>query len=628
MSYLVLARKFRPQTFASIVGQEHISLALANAILRNRVPHAILLNGPRGTGKTTTARVLARALNCTGREIPFDRAADVRDARELVEPCGECSNCVGIAKGSSLAVWEIDGASNNSVDNVRELIESLRSVPPAGSKYKIYIIDEVHMLSTAAFNALLKSLEEPPPNTVFIFATTEPQKIPETVLSRCQRHDFRKLPTNTISAQLKYIAEQEGVLIDDNVCAFVARRAQGGMRDAQSMLDRLFASQEKTITLPLALQIFRSVDRQFFFDVSEAVFSKSPSRCFELIDQAFEQSVDLRTFVGDFIQHFRSLFITQLTLNERGRNASVNEDARRLLDCTPAEFDLLAAQVGRATDFDMERLLQHALQYGDQALRTEYPRYILEAGVAKMATLSSLRALPEILNELKKSQSGAPQTSDPAGQTSAARPAQSMSAASPTAASEAPAPHVARLGTLRWQEFVDFVGQQRQPILHALLKRVAAESENSGTLSLRGAKFDAEALQTAAQQKTLTSLLAEYSGKPNWKITITEITATKLTGTKLTGTKLTANQMTGTETAPGSAPSSASQEKGRRPSLVEGSLAEREVLDHQQNVETISREAREQPALQQLLSEFEGSTVERVNPILNTKPATPSSSTR
>ena len=210
--------------FSAVAGQEHITQALINAIARDRVPHALLFCGPRGVGKTTCARVLAKALNCTGRELKVGSKQEI----EEIEPCGECSNCKEISSSSSMAVWEVDGASNNSVENVRDLIDSLISAPPPGSKYKIYIIDEVHMLSVAAFNALLKSLEEPPPNTIFVFATTEPHKIPDTVISRCQRHDFRRISFPVIAARLKEIAEKEGVKVAPGVAEFVARKAQGG----------------------------------------------------------------------------------------------------------------------------------------------------------------------------------------------------------------------------------------------------------------------------------------------------------------------------------------------------------------------------------------------------------------
>ncbi len=430
MSYLVLARKFRPQTFESIAGQEHITQALASAIVRRKVPHSFLFTGPRGVGKTTSARVLARALNCTGRALP-DADADLssEDLRKLVEPCGECVNCQEIAKSSSMAVWEIDGASNNSVDNIRELIDSLRSLPPPGSEYKIYIIDEVHMLSVAAFNALLKSLEEPPPNTVFIFATTEPHKIPDTVISRCQRHDFRHLPVETIAKRLEEIATAEGVQVDKEVFYFVARRADGGMRDAQSMFDRLIAFGYEKLDLEHAQGVFGAVDREFFFRQSDAILSGDAASCFQQVEEAFARSIDLRTFVADFLSHWRVLML--LGASSEDRNASA--DIRRLFEMRDEEFVQYTEQVQRSSDFDLQRLFEIAYQTAEQCLRSTFPRFVLEAGLAKMASLPSLRPIPEILDRIE-SLGGA---GSGASHRRAAQPATSAAKASTPVASNA-----------------------------------------------------------------------------------------------------------------------------------------------------------------------------------------------
>jgi len=226
MSYLVLARKYRPQTFAEVVEQGHITRTLTHAISAGRMVHAVLFSGPRGTGKTTVARILAKAMNCEKGPTP--------------DPCNICRSCREITAGSAVDVYEIDGASNNSVDQIRDLRENLRYMP-AHSQYKIYIIDEVHMLSIAAFNALLKTLEEPPAHVMFIFATTEPQKIPVTILSRCQRHDFRRIPIESMTQHMEMISSKEGIRIPSESVWLIAREAGGSMRDALSLLDQVMA---------------------------------------------------------------------------------------------------------------------------------------------------------------------------------------------------------------------------------------------------------------------------------------------------------------------------------------------------------------------------------------------------
>ncbi|HSF32095.1 MAG TPA: DNA polymerase III subunit gamma/tau, partial [Candidatus Tectomicrobia bacterium] len=226
MSYQVTARKWRPQTFAELVGQEHVARTLQNALRQGRIAHAYLFSGTRGVGKTTTARVLAKALNCEQGPLP--------------EPCNECALCQAITMGSSLDVLEIDGASNRGIDEIRDLREKIRYAP-ARSRYKVYIIDEVHMLTEHAFNALLKTLEEPPPQVVFIFATTEPQKVPITILSRCQRFDFRKVASAEIALCLEKIAEQESIRISREALHRIARRAEGSLRDAQTLFDQVVA---------------------------------------------------------------------------------------------------------------------------------------------------------------------------------------------------------------------------------------------------------------------------------------------------------------------------------------------------------------------------------------------------
>ncbi len=636
MSYLVLARKFRPQTFSSIAGQAHITLALANAIIRNRVPHAFLFTGPRGVGKTTAARVLAKALNCTGREIPQgpSELSEV-ELRKLIEPCGVCANCQEIVRSASMSVWEIDGASNNSVDNVRELIESLRTLPPPGSRYKIYIIDEVHMLSVAAFNALLKSLEEPPPNTIFVFATTEPHKIPETVISRCQRHDFRRLSNEVIAQRLAEISQEEKLETDPEVFYFLARAAQGGMRDAQSMFDRLIAFSTEKIDLSTAQKIFGMVDRRFFLQTSEAVLASDAQKCFALLDEVFAQSLDVRLFAADFVRHWRNVLI--ITLAGEGKAAS-DTSLQRMLELSSDELQQLRSAIAGLSAFDAQRLFDIAERTAEQALRTSFPRYIIEAGLAKMSTLPSLSPLPELVERIEHYMTGkssvtverfkdrsvtasskveavAPVPPQKKSSISAKSPGLGQNEDKTSVGTGYNEPKANPIGILdprepigepvteekeswfnpSWQEFLLHVKSRGELFLEAMLRRVSPSTFVFGTLVVEAAPFDLQSLGEADMRKSLNSCLFSYSGSEKWNVRLIKHEE-----------KPAANVLS-------KDPSESAKELPITSAAVPGSVSAMESQVRRKRRSEVEQEARSNPVVQAALSMFKDSRIERIS---------------
>ncbi len=297
MSYLVFARKYRPQNFEQVVQQSHVTHTLANAIAAKRVAHAILFAGPRGTGKTTVARILAKAMNC--HEGP------------TATPCNKCHSCLEITAGNAADVFEIDGASNNSVDQVRELRGNLKYMP-SHSRYKIYIIDEVHMLSLAAFNALLKTLEEPPEHVLFMFATTEVHKIPITILSRCQRHDLRRIDGQAIAKHLQFICEVEKAEIDGPSLTLIAQEAGGSIRDGLSLLDHVLACAQGPVTVQLISDLLGVVDRKHLHDIADAVFQRDIQRVLEGIDAVWRFGYEIKRFYADLVAYFHHLTLLKL----------------------------------------------------------------------------------------------------------------------------------------------------------------------------------------------------------------------------------------------------------------------------------------------------------------------------
>ncbi|HPQ70481.1 MAG TPA: DNA polymerase III subunit gamma/tau [bacterium] len=377
MSYLVLARKYRPQTFADLVGQEHVTRTLTNAINLNRIAHGYLFTGTRGVGKTTVARIFAKALNCESSDGPTP------------EPCGRCVSCKEIAAGTSGDVFEIDAASNTGVDDVRELRENVKYLPARG-RYKVYIIDEVHMLSKNAFNALLKTLEEPPAHVVFIFATTEPHKIPDTVLSRTQQYEFKMVGQALIRDYLAKLMAAEEAQVASDVLMLVARKAAGSVRDGLSYMDQVLSYGAERPLTEIA-EVLGVVDRQALLDISAAVLAGDPVGVLDVLARLSASNWDVKDLLADLLEHFRNLVA-----------AKVARQPAALIDAGEAELAALKAQVKDVTPVALEHLFTLLADAEELILRSGQPRLVLEMTLVRLAEAATVKPLDDLLDELTK----------------------------------------------------------------------------------------------------------------------------------------------------------------------------------------------------------------------------------
>ena len=476
MSYLVLARKYRPQSFSDVVAQEHITQTLANAIVAGRVAHAILFTGPRGTGKTTVARILAKALNC--QEGP---------ARE---PCNRCRSCEEITAGHCVDVFEIDGASNNSVDQVRELRENVKYMP-AHSRYKIYIIDEVHMLSTPAFNALLKTLEEPPPHVLFMFATTEAHKIPITILSRCQRFDFRRIRLESVAHYLATICGQEAVAISSESLDLIAREAGGSIRDSLSLLDQVMASGAKAIPHDRVVDTLGVIDRQQIHELAEALLSGDATRFIGALDEMFDRGHDVKKLFSDLLEYVRNLMVLH-----------TSREAHKLVDLPASEIDLMQRQAQRFPQTSLHQILEILFREEPAVRLSPQPKLALEMAffrVLQAQPALSIDTLIQKLEDLRREVGG---PSAPSGNTPGNRPQPPPAAlsrppsegqggrdASRPVSVDIPAPgsgpgrSASESLDAAWQRVIDIIARQ-QPSLVATLKKCSLRGADPGRLEI------------------------------------------------------------------------------------------------------------------------------------------------
>jgi DNA polymerase-3 subunit gamma/tau len=379
MAYTVLARKYRPQSFEDLVGQEHVARTLANAIDANRVAHAFLFTGVRGVGKTTTARLLAKALNCEKGPTPT--------------PCNECGPCREITSGIDVDVQEIDGASNNSVEDVRRLQESL-PYRPQRDRYKIVIVDEVHMLSAGAFNAFLKTLEEPPDHVKFIFATTESHKVPVTIRSRCQQYDFRLIPHRLIAERVRVILDAEALSADDEAISVVAREAAGSMRDALTLLDQLVAISDDRINADTVAASLGIAAREALYDVARAVLEGDGAGVVGAIDGLADKSVDMQHFARQLLQLMRDLVVLKL-------------DAGDPAEWVPEEREAAEALIDDVDILELQRAFRATSMVMDEMAQSPNPKLMLEMGLVRVATRPPLQSVSELLARLETVQGGA-----------------------------------------------------------------------------------------------------------------------------------------------------------------------------------------------------------------------------
>lgn len=376
MTYIALTRKYRPQTFDEVVGQEHVTTTLKNAIDRGRISHAYLFAGSRGVGKTTTARILAKALNCEDGPTP--------------SPCGKCSSCHEIANSVSVDVYEIDGASNRGIDEVRSLRENVKYAPSRG-RHKIYIIDEVHMLTTEAFNALLKTLEEPPKHVVFIFATTQPHKVAPTILSRCQRFDFRRLSQKDMLSRIDFITRCEKIVIDKEAALLIARRADGSIRDAESILDQLASYSRDSIKKSHVVAVLGICESEFFFDLLDAFIKSDTKRALEIVNEVVEIGHDLRQFVLGLVEHLRILLVVRLRVDTGETRSLTKEEAGRY-----------TSQASSFYPEDIVRMLNIGCRLEVDMKKSAHARSVVEAAIVRLCKLSSTVFVKDLLSRIER----------------------------------------------------------------------------------------------------------------------------------------------------------------------------------------------------------------------------------
>src|SRR5262245_29432937 len=492
MSYQVIARKYRPQACDEVVGQNAAAQTLRNAILQNRIAHAYLFAGARGVGKTSTARILAKALNCI--------------QGPTVAPCNECPSCVEITAGNSIDVLEIDAASNRGIDEIRELRENVRYAS-ARDRYKVFIIDEVHMLTTEAFNALLKTLEEPPPQVIFILATTELHKVPSTILSRCQHFNFRAISYHEVLAQLQKIADEERIQISSEALNAIARASEGSMRDAQSQLDQIIAFCGNEIRDEQVRDLLGIVPQQMLDDFTTAIVQQDACKLLLLVDQLVSSGLNLQHFVREMMAHFRNLLMLKIA-----------GDDPKLIPLAPVEMTRALELSNHFSEEDLTRFFQMLVTAESEMRWSSQPRFHLEMALTRVLQAKRLVPLEELINQLGGTGTASPAEPLAKGSTQLPQtPSTSrFTATAPARALAEPLPSIAHERGGPFESLKARVAQ-RSPLVSSLLEHARDIRQTSAGFEIEfGAqdRFSLEMLQSAENYELLKEIIDSVAGKP------------------------------------------------------------------------------------------------------------------
>jgi len=488
LSYLVLARKWRPQRFEDVIGQEHVVRTLKNSIDSERLAHAYLFTGVRGVGKTSVARILAKALNC--------------EKGPTAVPCNECSHCREITAGNAVDVLEIDGASNTGVDDVRELRENVRYLPQS-SRYKVYIIDEVHMLSVAAFNALLKTLEEPPAHVVFIFATTEAHKIPTTILSRCQRFDFRRIARAEIIKGLEDVCRREEYAIDSSDLALIAREAEGSMRDALSLLDQVVSFAGGEVPRGEVARALGIVDRTWISRIIASVMDGDAGAALDIVGRAFDRGYNMRELLRELVAYVRNMAV-----------AAEVGDARDLIDLPDEEIDTIKSQAESASPEKIQSVFEILSRAGESMARVQDARIVLEMALIRATQVEPALPVDEAIRKLREIESrlgpGSSPGPGPAG--SSGKGSESEAPGLFDAPSDPAPPGGKNAGGLSWSGMLEAARGKGSPLLEHLLETAGFEGFEDGVLTLSMSADSVEYSQLNDKKKDIEEMASRLCG--------------------------------------------------------------------------------------------------------------------